>query len=113
MAGMDHAAMPGMRAGSAVPIAAAASAAEHAGHAAAAAPIARTTPGASAGPATPVPSAPAETLAPDSATAKLILLARELVRDSVVQRRIEEDPALREAWERPEVRAVVTGETPR
>jgi hypothetical protein len=55
---------------------------------------------------------PAATTA-DSATARLLLLARELVRDSVVQRRIEEDPALRESWERPEVREVLTGEAPR
>jgi hypothetical protein len=41
-------------------------------------------------------------------TDKLLTLVGELVRDSAVQREIRKDPALREAWEDPGVRRVVT-----
>ena len=55
----------------------------------------------------PAPPAPAPAPATDEGMAKLLRLGRELVRDSVVQRRIQEDSALREAWSDPEVRAIV------
>jgi hypothetical protein len=44
----------------------------------------------------------------DRATDKLLTLVGELVRDPAVQQQIREDPALREAWEDPGVRRVVT-----
>lgn len=46
--------------------------------------------------------------AEDRATDKLLTLVGELVRDPAVQQEIREDPALREAWEDPGVRRVVT-----
>ena len=78
----------GRAAGAAHPEAAHAAAAgdPHAGHApAAAAPPAATAPGMD----------------------KLMTLVAELVRDSVVQRRIAQDPVLREQWENPAVRRVL------
>jgi hypothetical protein len=44
----------------------------------------------------------------DEGTRKLLDLAGELVRDPAVQREIQQDPALREAWSDPAVRRVVT-----
>jgi hypothetical protein len=44
----------------------------------------------------------------DEGTRKLLNLAGELVRDPAVQREIQQDPALREAWSDPAVRRVVT-----
>jgi hypothetical protein len=44
----------------------------------------------------------------DEATRKILELAGELVRDPAVQREIQRDPALREAWSDPAVRRVVT-----
>jgi hypothetical protein len=44
----------------------------------------------------------------DEATRKLLTLAGELVRDPVVQREIQRDSVLREAWSDPDVRRVVT-----
>jgi hypothetical protein len=44
----------------------------------------------------------------DEGTRRVLDLAGELVRDSVVQREIQQDPALREAWSDPDVRRVVT-----
>jgi hypothetical protein len=44
----------------------------------------------------------------DEGTRKLLGLAGELVRDPAVQREIQQDPALREAWSDPGVRRVVT-----
>ncbi|MEW5930241.1 MAG: hypothetical protein AB1941_22510 [Gemmatimonadota bacterium] len=44
----------------------------------------------------------------DDATRKLLALAGELVEDPAVQREIQRDPALREAWSDPGVRRVVT-----
>lgn len=44
----------------------------------------------------------------DDATRKLLTLAGELVKDPVVQRQIQRDSALREAWSDPDVRRVVT-----
>ena len=41
-------------------------------------------------------------------TDKLLALVRALVRDSVVQEQIQQDPALRERWEDPGVRRIVT-----
>ena len=108
---MDHADMPDM--GPSTDPASAASAAEHAAHLAPATPSDRATPP-SAGPG--VSGAGAEelaSLAADSIDAKLLLLGRALVQDSLVQQRIEQDPALREAWEDPEVRAVITSGSPR
>jgi hypothetical protein len=52
--------------------------------------------------------APARSQPADAATAKLLDLAAELVRDPVVQREIQQDPELREAWSDPAVRRVVT-----
>jgi hypothetical protein len=49
------------------------------------------------------PAAPA-----DRATDKLLTLVGELVRDPAVQQEIQKDRALREAWEDPGVRRVVT-----
>ena len=46
--------------------------------------------------------------AEDRATDKLLTLVGELVRDPAVQQEIRDDPALREAWEDPGVRRVVT-----
>ncbi|HEX8673873.1 MAG TPA: hypothetical protein VF710_18390, partial [Longimicrobium sp.] len=46
--------------------------------------------------------------AEDRATDKLLSLVGELVRDPAVQQEIRDDPALREAWEDPGVRRVVT-----
>ena len=46
--------------------------------------------------------------APAAGDRKLLDLAAELVRDPVVQREIEQDPALRDAWSDPGVRSVVT-----
>ena len=39
---------------------------------------------------------------------ELLGLVRALVQDSVVRQAIRADPALREAWEDPSVRAVIT-----
>jgi hypothetical protein len=44
----------------------------------------------------------------DEGTRKLLDLAGELVRDPAVQREIQQDPTLREAWSDPAVRRVVT-----
>ncbi|HEX5870385.1 MAG TPA: hypothetical protein VFY65_08220 [Longimicrobium sp.] len=44
----------------------------------------------------------------DEGTQKLLDFAGELVRDPAVQREIQRDPALREAWSDPGVRRVVT-----
>jgi hypothetical protein len=44
----------------------------------------------------------------DDGTRKLLELTGELVRDPAVQREIQQDPALREAWSDPAVRRVVT-----
>jgi len=44
----------------------------------------------------------------DEGTRKLLDLAGELVRDPAVQREIQQDPALRDAWSDPAVRRVVT-----
>ncbi len=49
------------------------------------------------------------TAATDEGTRKLLELAGELVRDPVVQREIQRDPELREAWSDPGVRRVITG----
>jgi hypothetical protein len=46
--------------------------------------------------------------AADEGTRKLLDLAGELVRDPTVQREIQQDPALREAWSDPGVRRVMT-----
>ena len=46
-------------------------------------------------------------LPPGEGTEKLLTLVRELVQDSVVQERIEDDPVLRETWADPGVRRVV------
>jgi hypothetical protein len=54
------------------------------------------------------PSPSARPQGADAGTAKLLDLAAELVRDPVVQREIQQDPALREAWSDPAVRRVVT-----
>jgi hypothetical protein len=43
----------------------------------------------------------------DEGTEKLLGLVRELVRDTVVQREIRQDPALRKAWQDPGVRRVI------
>jgi hypothetical protein len=43
----------------------------------------------------------------DAATAKLLELGGALVRDTAVQRRIREDPALRAGWSDPGVRRVI------
>ena len=56
-------------------------------------------------PSAPRSVAPAEA---DSATAKVLALVAGLVRDSVVQRRIQADPELRAAWQDPNVRRIVT-----
>ena len=45
----------------------------------------------------------------DAATAKLLELGSALVRDTAVQRRIREDPALRAGWSDPDVRRVIEG----
>jgi hypothetical protein len=50
----------------------------------------------------------AHTDAADEGTRKLLDLAGELVRDPAVQREIQQDSALREAWSDPGVRRVVT-----
>lgn len=47
--------------------------------------------------------------AADPATAKLLELGGALVRDTAVQRRIREDPALRARWSDPDVRRVIEG----
>ncbi|MBW3570690.1 MAG: hypothetical protein KY467_06260, partial [Gemmatimonadetes bacterium] len=52
----------------------------------------------------------ADHAAADEGTRKLLELADRLVRDPVVQRQIQQDPALREAWSDPDVRRVVTQE---
>ena len=91
MAGMDHSNMPGMSGNSASPARAPAMAEmDHS-----------SMPGMSATPPTVARGAV------DPGTQKLDALVAELVRDSVVQRRIQQDPALREAWSDPEVRAEV------
>ncbi|HEX8274979.1 MAG TPA: hypothetical protein VF615_20255 [Longimicrobiaceae bacterium] len=59
--------------------------------------------GAHAGHGAPAGAAPA-----DEATRKLLALAGELVKDPAVQREIQQDAALREAWSDPDVRRVVT-----
>jgi hypothetical protein len=66
---------------------------EHAGHAGQPAPIA----------------APSGAPPADHATQRLLDLARELVRDPVVQEEIQEDPVLRDAWADPELRRVIEG----
>ena len=48
--------------------------------------------------------------APDEAVRKLLQLVQSLITDPAVQARIETDPALRELWSRPEVRAWIQGE---
>ncbi|HEV7589209.1 MAG TPA: hypothetical protein VGO40_13925 [Longimicrobium sp.] len=47
--------------------------------------------------------------AADPGTAKLLELGEALVRDTAVQRRIREDPALRTRWSDPDVRRVIEG----
>jgi hypothetical protein len=121
MAGMDHSAMPGMVGSGAPPAHAAAGHAPaasagtagaqgHEGHAAAT-PAAAAPDHAAMGHQA-APPAPSPTPAADEGTEKLLRLGRELVRDSVVQRRIQQDPALREAWSDPEVRAIVAEPAP-
>lgn len=44
---------------------------------------------------------------PTADTEKLLTLVAELVQDSVVQRRIQEDPVLREKWQDPAVRRII------
>jgi len=73
------------------------------GHGAAAAQLAGSTSHAAMGHDAPRPAVPT-----DRATDKLLTLVGELVRDPAVQAEIREDPALREAWEDPGVRRVVT-----
>jgi hypothetical protein len=45
---------------------------------------------------------------PDAGTEKLLNLVAGLVQDTLVQREIARDPALRTLWEDPGVRRVVT-----
>lgn len=54
----------------------------------------------------PTPGDPPRTL-PDAGMQKLLTLVAELVQDSVVQRRIEMDPALRQLWREPGVRRIL------
>ena len=46
----------------------------------------------------------------DPGTRKLLTLVGDLVQDPVVQRRIQADPELREDWQDPGVRRIVTGQ---
>jgi hypothetical protein len=79
---------------------------EHAAHAGAQPqPSAHARHGAGAAP----PSAEAPAVA-SAADRKLLELASELVRDSVVRRRIQQDSALRRAWADPGVRRAVNGQ---
>ena len=78
----------------------AAAASGHAGHAAAA--------GESRAASGHAGHAPAADAAADAGTQKLLNLASELVRDPAVQREIQQDPELRQAWSDPAVRRVIT-----
>ena len=53
------------------------------------------------------PSVSPAPLATGAGMDKLMFLVAELVRDSVVQRRIQEDPVLREQWQDPGVRQII------
>ncbi|MBW3630547.1 MAG: hypothetical protein KY464_14785 [Gemmatimonadetes bacterium] len=109
-AAMNHASMPGMQRASTT--AAGPPADPHAGHTPAAAPGAAGRDSRPALRSSPPGGAGAATLAADSATARLLTLARELVDDPVVQQRIEQTPALREAWSDPAVRRILTEPQP-
>jgi hypothetical protein len=89
MAEMDHANMPGMQTGNASPR----QSAPMAGMDHSAMPGMQQTSGAAA--------------AADPGAEKLRMLVAQLVQDSVVQRRIQQDSALREAWSKPVVRQEV------
>ena len=89
MAGMDHSNMPGMQGGSA--------------------PAARPAAGGMPGMNMPSAGAGGRAVQPggDPGMQKLQTLVAELVQDSVVQRRIRQDPELRDAWSDPQVRQEV------
>ena len=93
MAGMDHSNMPGMG-GTSTATAAQGSMAgmDHS-----------SMPGMQPAGATTAPAAPAR----DAGDEKLRDLVAELLEDTVVQRRVQQDAALREAWADPAVRRVI------
>ena len=93
MAGMDHSNMPGMGATGAAPAAQAAMPGmDHSNM-----------PGMQPSRAATPPAAPAR----DAGDEKLRALVAELLEDTAVQRRVQQDPALREAWADPAVRQVI------
>ena len=93
MTGMDHSNMPGMGATGAAPAAQdAMPAMDHSNM-----------PGMQPSSAAAPPAAPTR----DAGYEKLRNLVAELLEDTTVQRRVQQDPALREAWADPAVRQVI------